>query len=278
MSVIVDFIKAHPSLLVITGAGISQPSGIPTYRDHRGNWQRSNPVYHQDFIDNAEARQRYWLRSAVGWPFVDKAMPNTAHRQLATLESRGFVELLVTQNVDRLHQSAGHQNVMDLHGRLDRVRCLDCQQYESRKDLQARLLALNPWLNSLTADIAPDGDAFMEELWVDKLEPPPCLNCGGTLMPDVVFYGGAVPKTRVQRVINSLASCDALLVIGSSLMVYSAYRFCKMAKQQAKPIAAINQGVTRADDLFDMKIEQDCIKALAESVDELSRQGVSRHE
>ena len=274
MSDIVDFINAHPNLLVITGAGISQPSGIPTYRDHLGNWQRSNPIHHQDFIDHARARQRYWLRSAIGWTYVAKALPNSAHQQLAKLEAMGFVNLLVTQNVDRLHQSAGHQNVIDLHGRLDRVKCLNCSQFENRKDLQSRLLRSNPWLSELSAEIAPDGDALVEDLWVDKLALPQCLHCAGTLMPDVVFYGGSVPKTRVQKVISTMKSCDGVLIIGSSMMVYSAYRFCKMARQLDKSIAAINLGVTRADDIVDIKIEQNCITVLNESVAALSRQGV----
>ena len=257
-----DFIRRHPRLLVITGAGISAASGIPTYRSDSGQWQHSQPIQHQEFIDQPRKRQRYWARSAVGWRHIAAAEPNAAHKALVQLERGGGLSLLVTQNVDRLHQRAGHHNVIDLHGRLDRVICLSCGASECRQALQLRLLANNSDLEGVVATITPDGDAEVDDELVDTIEPPACLLCGGILMPDVVFYGGTVPKARVANVMAALQQADALLAIGSSLMVYSVFRFCKAARDQGKAIAAINRGTTRADNLLSVKVEQDCSAVL----------------
>lgn len=244
--------------LVITGAGISLNSGIPTYRDDDGNWLRSDPIKHQEFINFSEKRKRYWARSAVGWPPVAKAQPNENHHLLAQLEAKGLIGGLITQNVDRLHQRAGHQQVIDLHGRLDRVRCLHCNAYEDRTHLQQRLLAMNPFLQPLTADLAPDGDAYVEDELTEKIVPVDCQQCGGHLMPDVVFFGGAVPQATHRATQQLFNACRGVMAIGSSLMVYSGYRFCKMAKTAGKPLLIINRGKTRADDLADLKIDDDC--------------------
>lgn len=256
------FIDRHRNILVLTGAGISAASGIPTYRNRAGEWQRSQPIQHQAFIDQPASRQRYWARSAVGWNSVGRAAPNDAHQALVTLESRGKVSTLITQNVDRLHQRAGHQNVIDLHGRLDKVICLDCARDFERGHLQQRLLALNPQLEQAVAELGPDGDADVEDRLVDNIICPPCENCQGVLMPDVVFFGGSVPKPRLRQAMDALAKADALLVVGSSLMVYSGFRFCKKALELQKPICVINQGKTRADDIVNLKIEEDCAVAL----------------
>lgn len=257
------FVEKHPRLLVLTGAGCSAPSGIPVYRDHHGEWQRTSPIQHQDFVRHERSRRRYWARSLAGWPAVASAMPNAAHEALAKLESIGVVKQLVTQNVDRLHQKAGHQNVIDLHGRLDRVVCLACSAFTTRQEFQARLLEANPDKANRTDYIAPDGDAAVPDGSIEDFRIPHCLCCDGTLMPDVVFFGGAVPRTRVEAVYQALDDVDALLIVGSSLMVFSAFRFCRRAAANDVPMAAINLGKTRADDLLHLKIEADCASTLA---------------
>lgn len=257
------FVEKHPGLLVLTGAGCSAPSGIPTYRDHHGTWQRTTPIQHQDFVRYEGSRQRYWARSLAGWPAVASATPNAAHQALAQLESLGVVRHLVTQNVDRLHQKAGHRNVIDLHGRLDRVVCLACGAFTTRQEFQTRLLEANPHHANRTDHIAPDGDAAVPEDTIDNFRIPHCLCCDGTLMPDVVFFGGSVAREKVEAVHQALDDADALLIVGSSLMVFSAFRFCRKAAAIGKPMAAINLGKTRADDLIDLKIEDECASTLA---------------
>jgi NAD-dependent SIR2 family protein deacetylase len=244
--------------VVLTGAGVSLGSGIPTYRDDTGAWLRSTPIQHQEFLSSLEKRKRYWARSALGWPFVASAQPNPVHHTLAQLEQQGRVSGVITQNVDRLHQKAGQQKVIDLHGRIDRVRCLDCNRFEDRHRLQERLIAANPFLLSYTAELAPDGDAQLEDSITEKITPVNCVSCNGLLMPDVVFFGGTVPRDRVELAHKWLEESDGLLVLGSSLMVYSGYRFCKWIKAQNKPLVIVNRGITRADDLADLKLNQDC--------------------
>lgn len=255
-------ISRYPRLVVLTGAGLSAQSGIPTYRDDRGTWQRSEPILHQDFINDKSTRQRYWARSLAGWPYVHRAQPNRAHRALVALERCGHIPLLVTQNVDRLHQRAGHRQVVDLHGRLDRVVCLDCRQLVPRETLQQQLLALNPGFSAAGAEQQADGDAALEAAQVVGFQVPHCIHCTGILMPDVVFFGGAVPKSRVERTKREIANADALLVLGSSLMVYSGFRFCRLAREANKPLLIVNRGFTRADELATLKLSIDCGDAL----------------
>jgi len=250
-----DFILAHRRLAIVTGAGISAGSGIPTYRDGNGNWLRNDPITHQDFTQDEHKRKRYWGRSLVGWPGVRDARPNAAHLALAALERNERVELLITQNVDRLHQRAGSSRVVDLHGRLDRVICLDCSSYSQREAMQQRLQHSNPHLSGLAADIRPDGDADLSAEQVASVTVPTCDVCGGTLMPDVVFFGGSVPRERVASCNDAVARADALMVIGSSLQVFSGYRFCRRAAEAGKPIALLNPGVTRADPIASLKLE-----------------------
>jgi NAD-dependent SIR2 family protein deacetylase len=244
--------------LVITGAGISVDSGIPTYRDRSGKWLRSDPITHQEFTQDESKRKRYWARSAVGWPAVAAAKPNIVHRQLAKIQQSGALIGVITQNVDRLHQRAGHRQVIDLHGRLDRVVCLACQSYEARESVQSRLLEANPYLRSIQAVNTPDGDAEVEDELTQKMQLVYCLTCQGTIMPDVVFYGGTVPKSTHIKTMQWFEQCDGVMVLGSSLMVYSSFRFCKLARQHAKQLVIVNQGVTRGDDLADTKLEMDC--------------------
>jgi len=256
-----EFIERHPRLAVLTGAGVSTGSGIPDYRDERGEWKRARPVEFRPFMTRPEVRQRYWARSAVGWPIIGGAQPNAAHRALARLEAQGQVALLITQNVDGLHQAAGSRNVIDLHGRLDLVRCMQCDHTLSRAQMQQRLLADNPAWAALEARAAPDGDVELE-LDFSAFAVPDCERCGGILKPDVVFFGETVPRERVTRVFDALSRADALLVVGSSLMVYSGFRFAEAAAAAGKPIAAVNLGRTRADHLFMLKISAPCDEAL----------------
>lgn len=250
------FLENHPRLFVLTGAGISTGSGIPDYRDENGDWKRPAPVQFRDFISRPQTRQRYWARSLVGWPWFQRARPNACHRTLADWELSGRITQLVTQNVDRLHQDAGSRQVIDLHGRLDRIICLECGAGSDRNAMQEELRARNPEFAALTAAIAPDGDAYLENTDFEGFLVPDCPQCGGILKPDVVFFGETIPRERVERSVSALLDSDALLVIGSSLMVYSGFRFCRLASEHGIPIAAINPGRTRADDLIGLKLEE----------------------
>jgi len=258
-----EFIERHSRLFVLTGAGCSTDSGIPDYRDENGDWKRAPPVMFQAFVSDLNTRRRYWARSLVGRRRFGHARPNDAHRALARLERQGRTEVLVTQNVDGLHQAAGSAAVIDLHGRMDQVRCLACERRSDRERLQRRLLELNPHWGRLDARDAPDGDADLEGLDFSGFEIPDCEDCGGLLKPDVVFFGESVPRDRVAAALEAVQRADALLVIGSSLMVYSGYRFAQAASQAGKPIAAVNLGRTRADALLALKVNQPCVAALA---------------
>jgi NAD-dependent SIR2 family protein deacetylase len=248
------FLAAHPRLFVLTGAGISVGSGIPEYRDKDGEWKRPAPIQYRDFIDHLHARQRYWARSLIGWRWFGRASPNVCHRTLAHWETQGRIAHLVTQNVDRLHQAAGARQVIDLHGRLDRIRCLDCGAVSDRAPFQQTLEALNPDFGRLTAAVGPDGDAALQGIDFAAFQVPSCRHCGGLLKPDVVFFGETIPRERVERALTAMCEADALLVIGSSLMVYSGFRFCRLASERRLPMAAITPGRTRADGLLDLKI------------------------
>jgi NAD-dependent SIR2 family protein deacetylase len=257
-----EFIEQHERIFVLTGAGCSTDSGIPDYRDAGGAWKRTPPVTLQAFLGDASTRRRYWARSMLGWRRFGHARPNAVHRALACLESRGKIEILLTQNVDRLHQAAGSLEVIDLHGRMDIVRCMACENRSDRSALQDALIAANPQWIDRQARPAPDGDADLELTDFSDFEIPECVHCGGLLKPDVVFFGENVPRERVDRAVEHLAQSDAMLVVGSSLMVYSGFRFARMAAQLGKPIAAVNLGRTRADDLLALKLEQSCAEAL----------------
>jgi NAD-dependent SIR2 family protein deacetylase len=260
---LLEFVERHPRLFVLTGAGCSTESGIPDYRDADGEWKRRPPITYQLFVGNERARKRYWARSLVGFRRMRHARPNDAHHSLVSLEQRGRVVQLVTQNVDGLHQAAGSQNVIDLHGRIDTIRCLGCDRRSSREQLQRELEELNPGFASLDAVEAPDGDADLDDVAFETFEVPACEACGGLLKPDVVFFGEGVPGARVQRAMAAIEHADAMLVVGSSLMVYSGYRFAVAAAGAGKPIAAVNLGRTRADDLLTLKISDRCATALS---------------
>ena len=260
-----EFIEEYPDLFVITGAGISRNSGIQTYRDEVGNWKSNNPIQHSDFLNKETARRRYWARSFGGWPNVASAKPNDAHKALVKLESKGYVATLATQNVDRLHQKAGHKKVTDLHGRLDQVVCMGCGLLISREEVQAWLCQHNPQLarmKTIETALRPDGDAEVRDEFVHEIKVPQCPRCNGLLKPNVVFYGSSVNKEVVNYLFNGLQKAKALLVIGTSLMVYSSFRFCKYASENKIPIACINQGLTRGDSLFSLKVRGDCSEVL----------------
>lgn len=258
-----DFIGNHSRLFVLTGAGCSTGSGIPDYRDGEGKWKRPQPVTIQAFLAEAATRRRYWARSLIGWERFRCSEPNAAHWALARLEAQGKLNVLLTQNVDGLHQAAGHRAVIDLHGRLDRVRCLGCGGVLPRDAFQDELKRRNPRWVAMSAGNAPDGDADLDGADFSDFDVPACRRCAGLIKPDVVFFGEGVPSERVESAKVHLREAEAMLVVGSSLMVYSGYRFAEFAAQAGKPIAAINLGRTRADALLTLKVERSCEAALA---------------
>ena len=254
---ITHFLQSKDRVVVLTGAGLSLNSGITTYRNGAGQWLRNNPIQHNDFLNKESARRRYWARSYAGWPTINNAIPNKGHESLVRLEAQGKILLLVTQNVDRLHQRAGHRRVIDLHGRLDQVICLSCGQKSLRSKIQQRIQELNSGLPHSDA-FAPDGDADVAEEIVESFHVPDCESCGGILKPNVVFFGDSVGREIVTEIYESIDESDALLVVGSSLMVFSGFRFCRYAAEKNIPVACINPGKTRADELFFLKIEERC--------------------
>lgn len=248
------FLDCHPRVLVLTGAGISTASGIPDYRDADGNRRGTAPTQGPEFRRQELVRRRYWARSMVGYPTLAGAAPNDGHRALATLQSEGRIGSLLTQNVDGLHQRAGSGAVLELHGNIHRVICLDCHATFSRAAIQSLLLQANPALAQVAARPLPDGDAQLEPESLATFEAPWCVHCGGMLKPDVVFFGDGVPPEVTAQALARMEAADALLVIGSSLTVYSGFRFCRLAAASGKPIAALNLGRTRADDMLALKI------------------------
>lgn len=260
------WLQGFRHVFVLTGAGCSTGSGIPDYRDAMGGWKRTPPVNYRDFVDDPLVNARYWARSFIGWPIISRAAPNAAHRALVQGQSAGWLSQLVTQNVDGLHERAGSSDVIDLHGRIDQVVCLQCAARYTRAEIQQRLSDSNPEWHGLGAEVAPDGDADLEGRDFTRFRVPGCETCGGMLKPDVVFFGENVPRERYEAARTALESSDALLVVGSSLMVYSGYRFARMAHEAGQPIALLNQGRTRADDLATLKLEADCSVVLQQAL------------
>ncbi len=257
------FFTRHPRLTVLSGAGCSTASGIPDYRDESGEWKHARPVQFADFVGSAAVRRRYWARSYLGWARISSAAPNQAHYALARLEQSGYIERLITQNVDGLHRLAGSRKVVDLHGVLRVVRCLGCGGITDRVELQDELARRNAGWDGSATGYAPDGDANVGQNDVSGFDVPDCTRCGGILKPDVVFFGENVPRDRVNECSESLRRSDALLVVGSSLMVYSGFRFARQANAAGKPIAIVNRGRTRADDIAASRFAGDCGALLA---------------
>jgi len=264
-------------VVVLAGAGCSTESGIPDYRGPDGSLRTRKPIQYQDFVRSESARARYWARSAIGWPRMATARPNECHRALAALEERGAVRGLITQNVDGLHHAAGSRRVVELHGSLATVCCLTCGRTESRDEYQERLRSANPawWPRWMTdggllvapgaesgpddevsgVASAPDGDAELAASATESFRVVPCAACGGILKPDVVFFGENVPPARLTEAWRVFDEGEVLLVVGSSLTVYSGRRFVHRAQERGLPVAIVNLGPTRADEVAAAKVE-----------------------
>jgi NAD-dependent SIR2 family protein deacetylase len=263
-------------VVALTGAGCSTESGIPDYRGPRDSPPlRRAPIQHREFVDSDANRRRYWARSLLGWPRLVAARPNAGHHAIAALEHAGVIEGVITQNVDSLHTEAGSRNVVELHGALARVRCLACNDVSARADLQDRLLAANPTWPGLSrvmpagaaelspaAQTRPDGDVDLADELVASFVHAACLACGGVLMPDVVFFGGSVPRTTLDAAWSLFDRAELLLVIGSSLTVFSGYRFVRRAAEREVPVAIVNRGPTRGDPHAQLRIDARCGEAL----------------
>jgi NAD-dependent SIR2 family protein deacetylase len=251
-------------LVVLTGAGVSTDSGIPDYRGPRpvGAPPTRMPMTYQEFVASPENQQRYWARAHVGWSRMGSAEPNAGHHALARLEALGRMDLLVTQNVDGLHERAGSERLVALHGRIAEVVCLDCRSVSSRAAVQARMAAVNPgWAaRHAEATVRPDGDVELDA--TRGFVVPTCERCGGRLKPHVVFFGENVPKDRVTRTREAVDRADTLLVVGSSLTVMSGLRFVRQAARSGKPVVIVNRGTTRGDELATYKVEAGCSEFL----------------
>jgi NAD+-dependent protein deacetylase sirtuin 4 len=262
-------------VVVLAGAGCSTESGIPDYRGPDAPRRSRPPVQYQEFVRDPAARVRYWARSTIGWPRFSASRPNQAHNALARMEAAGAVAGVITQNVDGLHHAAGSRRVVELHGNLGWVRCLDCAAAVRRHAWQGRLLEENgAWAERLRAVeagllSAPDGDAELPADVMAEFRVPPCDGCGGLMKPDVVFFGENVPRERVAEAWALFGDGDVLLVAGSSLTVYSGRRFIYRAAEQGVPVAVVNIGPTRADDVAAVRVEGrlgQVLPAVAEAV------------
>ncbi|MFF5724216.1 NAD-dependent protein deacetylase [[Kitasatospora] papulosa] len=234
-------------VLVLSGAGISTESGIPDYRGEGGSLGRHTPMTYQDFTSSPQARRRYWARSHLGWRTFGRARPNAGHRAVTAFAREGLLSGVITQNVDGLHQAAGSEGVVELHGSLDRVVCLTCGDFSPRRELARRLEEANPGFRPVAAAINPDGDADLTDEQVGDFHVLPCTVCGGLLKPDVVFFGETVPARRVEQCRELVRGATSLLVLGSSLTVMSGLRFVRQAAQDGTPVLIVNRDVTRGD-------------------------------
>jgi NAD-dependent SIR2 family protein deacetylase len=242
-------------VVVLSGAGLSTESGIPDYRGPTGLARRAEPMTYQAFTGAAAARQRYWARSHLGWQHIARAAPNRGHQAVAELERRGLLSAIITQNVDGLHQAAGAQDIVELHGSLSRVICLGCGERTPRDELDQRLRAANPDWAAQAWQVNPDGDAVLDDAATDHFNVVDCLRCAGALKPDVIFFGENVPPGRVAGCYALVSEAQALLVLGSSLTVMSGYRFVRHAARHGIPVAIINQGPTRGDALATVTLD-----------------------
>ncbi len=247
---------AEGGVVVLSGAGISTESGIPDYRGPTGSLRRATPMTYQTFVGDPAARHRYWARSYVGWRQIAGARPNDGHRAVAELQRQGVLSGLITQNVDGLHQAAGAADVIELHGGLDRVVCLNCGEFTGRAELDRQLREANPVFADRVQVINADGDAELPDDELDRFVMVSCIVCGdGPLKPDVVFFGETVPKDRVARCFELVDQARALLVLGSSLKVMSGYRFVLRASARGIPVAIVNQGPTRGDERAAIRLD-----------------------
>lgn len=251
------------AVVVLSGAGLSTESGIPDYRGPSGQARRASPMTYQAFTTSASARQRYWARSAVGWHVIDRAQPNDGHRAVTALQSAGLLAGIVTQNVDGLHTAAGATDVVELHGNLDQVVCLQCGTASPREVLQHRLTAANRAWTAQVRAINPDGDVDLDDAALDGFRVVDCTVCGGVLKPDVVYFGETVPAERVARSFAVVDGARLLLVLGSSLKVMSGHRFVLRAVKLGTPVAIVNDGVTRGDAYASLKLQARLGEALS---------------
>lgn len=251
---LVDLLRERTTV-VLSGAGVSTESGIPDYRGPETRSTERTPIQHDEFVGDAGIRQHYWARSMIGWPTFNAAAPNPGHHALAQLEAAGLVHGIITQNVDRLHQAAGTTRIVELHGALAEVRCLSCERVTARAAVQERLRDANPGWTDRAAAVAPDGDADLPRSATRGFTVPACEACGGVLKPNVVFFGGSVPSAHVEAAWSLLHEAEALLVVGSSLTVYSGYRFVRGAHTEGQPIGIVNLGATRGDALAQVHVD-----------------------
>jgi NAD-dependent protein deacetylase/lipoamidase sirtuin 4 len=256
-------------VVVLTGAGVSTESGIPDYRSPERRDRLRKPIHGPEFARSAALRQRYWARAMTGWTRFRRAQPGAAHLAIARLEARGIVTQVITQNVDRLHRAAGSRSVIELHGALAEVLCLSCGAVEDRDDVQARMREANgAWHDGASAP-APDGDADLPDEAIERFEVPQCLRCGGVLKPAVVFFGDSVARPLVEQAFASVDAADALLVAGTSLAVFSGYRFLRRAVERAIPVAIVNRGPVRGEEHAVVKIEASTGAVLDRLADQL---------
>jgi len=261
---------ADGDVVVLTGAGISTESGIPDYRGESGSLRTHTPMTYGDFVASESGRQRYWARSHLGWRTIARALPNEGHRAVAALQARGYLNGVITQNVDGLHHAAGARDVIELHGNLDRVICLNCRTTSAREALDRRLRAANPDFEGEATRINPDGDVDLPDEIVRTFTVVPCEACeSGVLKPDVVFFGENVPKPRVERCYRLIDDAAAMLVLGSSLTVMSGFRFVRHAAKAGKPVLIVNQGVTRGDPYAAHRVNLPLGQALTEITQQL---------
>ena len=253
--------------LVLTGAGVSTDSGIPDYRGPGAPVR--TPMTYQQLVSGPDAMQRYWARAHLGWSRMGGAEPNATHHHLAAMEAEGRLSGLITQNVDGLHRRAGHRDLVELHGRVDRVVCLDCGDRTTRSRVQRRLEQLNPGWTEQDVEVAPDGDAILEATGSYRVAG--CEACGGRLKPDVVFFGENVRKEIVERCYRLTDEAEALVVLGSSLQVMSGLRFVRRAHANGVPVVIVNRGATRGDDLADVRVDAGCAETLLAWADATSR-------
>ena len=251
-------------VVVLSGAGVSTASGIPDYRGPETRRRARNPVRFAEYVASEEKRARYWARSMVGWERFSAARPNAAHQALASMERAGVIEGVLTQNVDRLHQAAGSASVVELHGALAETGCLDCGALEARSAVQTRMRGENPAFAGFATEIAPDGDVEIPSESLIGFVAPRCQVCQGTLKPNVVFFGENVRPHVLAAAYAMFDRAEALLVVGSSLAVFSGYRFVRRANDRGMPIAIVNLGESRADALAKVRIDADCTDVLPE--------------
>jgi NAD-dependent SIR2 family protein deacetylase len=270
--ILVDLLRGGGAV-VLSGAGLSTESGIPDYRGPSGQRRRGQPMTYQTFTGSAEARQRYWARSHLGWRNITDAAPNAGHVAVAELQRRGLISGIITQNVDGLHQAAGAASVVELHGSLHRVTCLSCWQRMPRTWLHERLATANPgWDNRMDITVNPDGDVALED--TDGFTVVGCEGCGGVLKPDVVFFGENVPRQRVQDCYDLVTAARSLIVLGSSLTVMSGLRYVRHAAKHDIPVVIVNQGATRGDDLATATLDAPLGATLTAAVRTLPPRGI----